>query len=97
MASKDTSRFGGRGRRQTRSGRVSASDEDDLPEIPTVKRTTRRTSVITVEPKAHIVNGSEDISVHEVHENQVKRPLQSYTMWRWGRHACVMGVGYHFR
>lgn len=76
MASKDMSRVGGRGRRQTRSGRVSASDEDDLAEIPTVKRTTRRTSVITVEPKAHFGDGSEDISVHEVHENQVKSPLQ---------------------
>ena len=76
MASKDVRRARGRGRRQTRSGRVSASDEDDFAEIPTVKRTTRRTSVITVEPKGHIGDGSEDISVHEVHENQVQGPLQ---------------------
>ncbi len=76
MASKDTSRIRGRGRRQTRSGRVSASDEDDFAEIPTVKRTTRRTSVITVEPKGHIVDGSEGISVHDIQGNQVQAPLQ---------------------
>ena len=72
MASKDGSRARGRARRQTRSGLASASDEEDVTEQPTVKRTVRRTSIITVEPKGHPENGLENVSIHEVQEQQVK-------------------------
>ncbi|CAL5221608.1 g3828 [Coccomyxa viridis] len=70
MASKDGSRARGRGRRQTRSGLASASDEDEYIEQPTVKRVSRRTSIISVEPKGHPENGVENFSVHEVQDQQ---------------------------
>ena len=89
MASKDGSRTRGRGRRQTRSGRASASDEDDFAEqTPIVKRTTRRTSIITVEPQGQPENGVENVSVREVQEEQVRSDPQSHQKFQRGRHTC---------
>ena len=95
MASKDGSRTRGRGRRQTRSGRASASDEDDFAEqTPTVKRTTRKTSIITVEPQGQPENGVETVSVRQVHDEQVRNPPQSHNFQR-GRHTCGMHFVQH--
>lgn len=88
MASKDGSRARGRSRRQTRSGIASASDEDDYIEQPTVKRTTRKTSIITVEPKGHPENGVENISIHEVQDQQVQHNLLAGGNCHGGRHEC---------
>ena len=88
MASKDGSRAKGRSRRQTRSGLASASDEDDYTEQPTVKRTTRRTSIITVEPKGHPENGMENFSVHEVQDQQVEVSFLARGNCHGGRHEC---------
>ena len=86
MASKDGSRARGRGRRQTRSGLASASDEDEYIEQPTVKRVSRRTSIITVEPKGHPENGVENVSVHEVQDQQVQRNFLALGNCHGGRH-----------
>ena len=86
MASRDGSRAKGRGRRQTRSGLASASDEEDYTEQPTVKRTTRRTSIITVEPKGHPENGMENFSVHEVQDQQVGASVLERGNCHGGRH-----------
>ena len=96
MASRDGSRTRGRGRRQTRSGRASASDEDDFAEqTPTVKRTTRRTSIITVEPQGQPENGVENVSVLEVQKEQVRSHLKSHQNLQRGRHTCGMHFVQH--
>ena len=72
MASKDGTTGRGKGRRPNRASTMIAGDEDEYVEQPTatVKRTTRRTSVITVEPKGD-VGHAENVSVHDEQQDQV--------------------------
>ena len=88
-----------RARRQTRTSTSIAGDEDEYAEPPvaTVKRTTRRTSVITVEPKGE--NGhAENASIHDEQQDEVWGQLsRRFRIFVGGCHGYVTPFGQAFR
>ena len=87
-----------RARRQTRTSTSIAGDEDEYVEPPaaTVKRTTRRTSVVTVEPKGE--NGhAENASIHDEQQDEVWDHFsRRFRIFMRGCHGYVTPFGHAF-